>query len=337
MDQKLVTRAYNSFEFDLHTNRITKKSSNSKLQLEYEYFQQIEKDCGHLSALFPKVIDYWTEDGCKTYHLMMEYYAYPNLGMAMIDDTQSSFISLDFWKSVAHKLYKLITEDFNGCEEGKTPYTNRYSRDMYVNKTEREYNALKTNFEFFSNLCSEKELIINGKKCLNFEVIWNDIKEYIEKSLCRDIPFYVIHGDMCFSNILCGMSYNNEPIFKFIDPRGSFGSLGGVYGDPLYDVAKLFHSFEGMYEFIINDKFSLTEITPLKEYLYSFDCDLLAKHFLQGIFEKQFNDFDLTRVRLIEGLIFVGMCARHYDSLDRQKVMYMTGLSILNDIYKEIK
>ena len=42
------------------------------------------------------------------------------------------------------------------------------------------------------------------------------------------------------------------------------------------------------------------------------------------------------KIKLIEGLIFVGMCARHYDNLDRQKAMLMTGLNILNNVYENL-
>ena len=46
--------------------------------------------------------------------------------------------------------------------------------------------------------------------------------------------------------------------------------------------------------------------------------------------------FDYNKIKLIEGLIFVGMCARHYDNLNRQKAMLMTGLNILNDVYENL-
>ncbi|NBV28004.1 hypothetical protein EBS02_03150, partial [bacterium] len=46
--------------------------------------------------------------------------------------------------------------------------------------------------------------------------------------------------------------------------------------------------------------------------------------------------FDYQKIKLIEGCIFVGMCARHYDSLERQKAMFITGLNILNEIYETI-
>jgi hypothetical protein len=48
------------------------------------------------------------------------------------------------------------------------------------------------------------------------------------------------------------------------------------------------------------------------------------------------NGYDITKVQILEGTIFIGMCARHYDSSKRQIAMYLTGLKILNDIYETI-
>ena len=55
--------------------------------------------------------------------------------------------------------------------------------------------------------------------------------------------------------------------------------------------------------------------------------------FLEKIKE---NSFDLQKIKVIEGCIFIGMCARHYDSLDRQKAMFIKGLEILNNIYETL-
>ena len=113
---------------------------------------------------------------------------------------------------------------------------------------------------------------------------------------------------------------------KFIDPRGSFGEKG-IYGDPLYDVAKLIHSFSGLYEYIIYDKFNVAYNEGSIDYTFGDDQHIYVKNaFLNH------QIFNNVKAKLIEGLIFIGMCSRHYDSLDRQLVMYSTGLKILNGL-----
>lgn len=51
-----------------------------------------------------------------------------------------------------------------------------------------------------------------------------------------------VHGDLCFSNIL--MDAEHQPML--IDPRGP-----NVIGNQLYDIAKLYHSVHGLYDFLV--------------------------------------------------------------------------------------
>ena len=49
------------------------------------------------------------------------------------------------------------------------------------------------------------------------------------------------------------------------------------------------------------------------------------------------GELDLTKQteekdKLIQGLIYIGMCSRHYDSFLRQLVMYLNGVRILNEV-----
>ena len=69
--------------------------------------------------------------------------------------------------------------------------------------------------------------------------------------LAENVQGCVVHGDLCLSNILYDL---RSRVCKLIDPRGSFGAAG-IYGDPRYDVAKLYHSIYGLYDFITNDLF----------------------------------------------------------------------------------
>ena len=65
--------------------------------------------------------------------------------------------------------------------------------------------------------------------------------------------FNIIHGDLCFANIMVD---TNLSFIKVIDPRGKFGTYD-IYGDFRYELAKLFHSVDGKYDFIIKDLFDV--------------------------------------------------------------------------------
>ena len=206
---------------------------------------------------------------------------------------------------------------------------------MYIEKTLKYYYDLKNNFAIFNDICSKDKIAINGKIYSNFEIIWPKIENLIMRYIDtrKDSNLCVIHGDCCFSNILCGINpISKIQVIRFVDPRGSFGNVG-IYGDPFYDIAKLRHSYEGGYEFIINDKFVLGYDKELNyKFWFSFKSPS-NKILIEDLFKMA--QFNLPETKLIEGLIFIGMCSRHYDSLDRQIVMYCTGIKILNEVVEE--
>jgi aminoglycoside phosphotransferase len=184
---------------------------------------------------------------------------------------------------------------------------------MYIEKTETEYEKLVEGFPKFKALTSQNIVYLNNVEYKNFNQIWPKIKEIYEDKLVNasSLPS-VIHGDFCFSNILVGFLPNDQTILKFVDPRGKFGSLS-VYGDPYYDFAKLMHSTDA-------NNFSLSYENNNKE--------IVDKIFNEQIYSK----YDLERIKLIQATIYIGMCARHYDSEQRQLAMYLSGVRLLNEL-----
>ena len=77
------------------------------------------------------------------------------------------------------------------------------------------------------------------------------IKKY--KSL-----FIVYSWRFCFSNILTERNDVGISI-KLIDPRGKFGKYFNK-GDIYYDLAKIRHSLNGGYEYLIYDKFKISKL-----------------------------------------------------------------------------
>jgi thiamine kinase-like enzyme len=244
----------------------------------------------------------------------MEYYAYPNLFEFLIKD-----------KTFSQKIAKKIKDTLNVWNDGPRLRESNYSynQEMFVNKTEVEYKKLLKN-RYFKELSKKKTLIINGEEYRNFSEIWSKIKELIENRLIKTPTNKFIHGDCCFSNILCGQNGDNI-VLKFIDPRGSYGAKG-CFGNRLYDLAKLMHSYEGKYEYIINDLFTLS--SKNNSIKFSFINDFKLDEFFYVLFESQEQK---ENAKLIQGLVFIGMCARHFDSLNRQKIQYATGIKILNE------
>ena len=313
MEKTFNTRAYNSIEL-LPFGLVRKSSTSDRLSDEVFYYDSIPSDVIHL---FPRKKESFIKDG--NYNLVLEYYPYKNLGQHMLSDEEFD------WGSVFSNLKGAI--ELMGQHTEYSEDYEKYASSMYITKTKTEYENLKKSY-YDSELFSSEKLIINGKEYTNFEGMWDKVQSLIEKRLLH-YRRNMIHGDMCFSNIL----YHPKVGARFIDMRGSFGAKG-VYGDSMYDYAKLLHSVEGGYELFINDSFSVEKECPGAYNLHLFsnkNKDLAFDAYMQA-----FGDKNIDLIRLVEGLIFVGMCARHYDSEKRQMIMYLTGIKTLNEAVEKL-
>lgn len=324
--EKLVTRAYNRFEIDETKGIITKISSTQRLEDEIGYYTNLKTHHPQQYIYFPRIIAS-SQLGATEHWMDLELYSYPNLGNYMF--IQNELVD---WSIVLNKLKDILAEwshTYPSSSWSKS-YIADAARDMYITKTEREqkafYDGWKDKIENIF-LDQTNSIIINKKEYKPFETVWPEVKQYIEKHMLSFIPT-MIHGDCCFSNILYG---HDKQLLRFIDPRGSFGKRG-VYGDIRYDVAKLYHSVDGMYEVFINDKFEVSNTNNehtirLIEHRSTIEIGQALRAF-ENTFFPQFNK---KEIKIIQGCIFIGMCARHYDSLTRQHAMYLTGIRLLNE------
>ena len=319
---KFTSRAYNKFEINSSTkSSVIKISEEIRLKGEAEYYGNLPND---LKIFFPRLLEVELN---APYKLEIEYYAYNNLGNLMVSDV--------FNKKIWNNIFPFIFTYINAYKASDSINSNiADSVLMFIEKTEIEYNKLVENFQFFNKLKDSDIFILNGRELKSFKSIWPKIKDFIYSFIeCK--KFYFIHGDLCFSNILYGEnSITNDLILKMIDPRGVFGKTK-FFGDFYYDLAKISHSCNGGYEYLIYDKFKI--ITERNIFNLSYENEESKKEinniFLQKV---KANSFNIEKIKVIEGCIFIGMCARHYDSLDRQKAMFIKGLEILNNIYETI-
>jgi aminoglycoside phosphotransferase len=290
--KQFTARAYNTFDVN-SKGHIVKSSETERLRDEIDYYLEIRKT--DLGRHFPKVFGYNNEK--SPFWLEME--------------------NLPKEKVSPHSLLEQLTNILAEFSEVKSEGSKELRQLMYIDKTIHYYGEL-LDHSFFKRFVSHDVINFNGNNLRSFDYIWPEIESIILDTLITDNDFTVIHGDLCFSNIIVGQN------IKLIDPRGSFGKRG-IYGDPLYDLAKIRHSYHGCYESIINDRFCLRYVDD------TVTCWMTET----GISFDHIPKFGDPRVKLIEGLIFIGMCSRHYDSLARQIVMYCTGLEILNEVLDE--
>lgn len=236
--------------------------------------------------------------------------------------------NFDKEKSLTSLIDKLnILHNYNVPIDFESNEQNLCSNEkILINKTEAEFSKfIKNSNTYLDNLHFADTIIINCLKCLHFDAIWPRIKKIIIENYLFFEPSF-IHGDFCFANILHDYNKHN---FIFIDPRGSYHRRG-CFGDKAYDFAKLLHSLSGNYEQIIYDKYKL-EIISTREVNYSFENDFLH---LKLLLQNKIDPLLFKKSKLIEGLLFISMCSRHYENEEHQFIMYCQGLMILNDFIK---
>jgi len=312
---EINARAYNTFE--LRPSGLIKKSSpTERLADEIGYYRIVGRDINK-SIFFPRLVA--SQIGNPNW-ILMERYGYKNLGQYLVGRAGSVPDWAELYAQLAITLSQF--EMFTDTQ----PSNSAYIIDMLITKTEREMKALADARPDLASMFTRDTVTLNGVVLTNFHKIWPEVSKYIMSDML-EYNSSMIHGDMCFSNILY-----EDGIMKFIDPRGSFGKKG-IFGDIRYDVAKLYHSVDGGYEFLINDEYELVTIED--QYTLHYSCHSI-KAAAQQEFENMFlrGAFNKKHIKIIEGCIFIGMAARHYDSTLRQKAMYLIGVRLLNEAMK---
>lgn len=320
---QFINRAYNTLKVRPDNPAvITKRSYDSRLRDEIAYYRNLPSQ---QAIYFPRMVEGGQGEG-GDFELTMEYYAYNNLGNLMIGQYPNPKLWIKVFNFIASFSNQIGERAPDPASCGK----------MFIQKTEVEYHKLINNFEFFRQFDRTEDgypvITLNQNSLYSFDMIWPTIRQFLQDE-CLSEPLRIIHGDLCFSNILYGQNpISGDVVLKFIDPRGSFGDQI-IYGDPYYDLAKLLHSCEGGYEYFITDNFELTQRGSDFWLVYANNN---GSH-IADIFLKTLDpSCNTKKILALQGLIFIGMCARHYDSLERQKAMFLTGLRILNTVYSDL-
>ncbi|GJG88434.1 hypothetical protein tb265_36150 [Gemmatimonadetes bacterium T265] len=310
----LQPRHFNALTINPVLNTITKVSQHTaKLEQELAWFELLPEE---LKVLTPRLIV--TRDGDGNVQVSQEFYGYPTLAELYTYGD----LPVDVWRSVLRHVLR-IHQEFRRYPGHLEP---RHVASMYADKTWARLDALRAQDERWAALLARETVSFQRRELRNVYALADAINARAA-ALVESAPVSVIHGDFCFSNILFDL---NNQIVRLIDPRGSFGAPG-IYGDARYDVAKLRHSVSGLYDFVMADLFDLSVDDE------GFQADVYADNRTVAI-AQEFDrmvaalGYDVNEIRLIEGLLFVSMVPYHRGHPHRQQMLYLTGLSLLNDV-----
>jgi len=312
------TRFFNKVRFGGSVSSLVKTSwETEKLANEINWYLTIPSD---LRYYVPHIFDH-SADNRKPF-IEMEYYSYPSLDDCFV----YARFDFDTWNKIFERLFSIIR--IASKHVNMDPKIHEDLQQMYLDKT---LQRLRTYVDESNDPSIEKMVwrSRDKKRSISMKEFQESLPGLIKKFGVYDVPtFQVIHGDLCFSNILYDSKHG---ITKLIDPRGAFGRPS-VFGDVYYDLAKLSHSALGFYDFIMFDQYRIVEDKdrlPSIIWRASDYHDVIGKIFVRHL---ESNGYDLRRTRFLEALLFISMLPLHKDSPARQKTMLLRGFKILCDL-----
>jgi hypothetical protein len=308
-------RAFNALDVRDRRGVIRKTSANrGKLADEIRWYLRLPKTLTHLA---PRVLDYDLDP--EHAFVEMEFYGYPALSDMFLYGAHDGGVwervmaalgdALDLMGS--HRLVPADRRDLTGA-----------LRSVYQEKTAERIAALPA--AGIADHFGRDRIRINGVSRPGLPAMIGLLPRLADAVGLYDCPhFTVIHGDFCLSNLL----FDRRNCFlRCIDPRGRFGPYD-IYGDPHYDLAKLSHSFAGGYDFMVNGLVR-SEADPAGDIRFALlrrprhrEIETLFRRWLARRAPES-----LSRLRLIESLLFISMTALHADRPEAQLAMMATGL-----------
>lgn len=309
-------RSFNTISLDEARGILTKQSRNKEKFIdEISWYLKMPTK---LQYLLPRIFGYSID--WEAPYISMEYYGYNTLHELYLYGN----IPLFKWQSIFEKIKFIIDDMENYKILGHETEKIKAMEDIYIDKTIKRLCEVKKQKEFLDFFL--KPITVNNKEYKSLEYYMNILPELLRERLINNYAddFAVIHGDLCFSNILME---NVHGFMRLIDPRGRFGTFD-IYGDTRYELAKLLHSIEGNYDFIIEDMFKVKVVNTTIEYSITTERNQIKKLF-KDVFKERLKKY--RDIQLIEAMLFLSMIPLHSNSLNRQYVMLATGLQLLEE------
>ena len=313
---EVKAREFNHIKIDKNRGILTKTSDDKdKFIGEIKWYLKLPADVEYVR---PRIFSYSTS--YSTPYISMEYYSYHTVHELFLNGD----LDIRQWEMIFKRI-KFIVDDFKRYKVSDE-YIVQALEDMYLNKTLQRFEKLKEDVRFTGFFTDP--IVVNGNAYKSLNDIVGVLKAIVPEMLYDVKEFNIIHGDLCFANMMVD---NNLSFVKVIDPRGKFGKYD-IYGDKRYELAKLLHSVDGRYDYIIKDLFEVSHSGNSINYTI---MDKNRKFDLYSVFIEVFKEDlgdNLKKVELIEALLFLSMIPLHGESFDHQMVMLATGLDILNRV-----
>ncbi len=333
LKQNLVGGSYANLKKITIVRKEVDKKGKDKLVNEIKWLQTIPKELQHK---FTKIKEYGVDDEHAWFE--MEYYHLPCLRDLILSKKINADNTLSFLKEVLNFMFKKVyTRNVSVNKE-------KFIWDKHIMRVNSRILETKQRSPLFDAIFAAENIIINEVNYKNTPFLMQELCE--RPSLIKRLEpkkLVMVHGDLHFQNIL--VSPDNPKDFILVDPRGEL--LGS---DLYYDMGKLLHSCNGLYDFIKTDKFSLNwkiknstlnarfdydTHEPVKEYEH------IKKELLRTLPEYELirkePDWKL-KMFFAEAMHFSSLMPFHlaYDGREEKAIiMYLTGVRLLNNVFND--
>ncbi|WP_156941119.1 hypothetical protein [Cobetia crustatorum] len=308
---KLTTqRSFNSLNID--DGVVYKKGEPYfKIEAEYNWFNSIPPD---LKKYSPQLIDFGYNLQGESYYCL-EYLPNVPLNEVYVHGKNS----LSYWDNVFNLIDVFLEKCRKSYTVGDVDDLRGLSSTLFKDKTWDRFVAFSND----NNINLECDVTVSGTRLPSLRII---VDTCIEHTSRLPIISSIMHGDLCFSNILYD---SRASAIKVIDPRGlGYNNEISIYGDQKYDLAKLLHSIIGLYDYIIAGRYTVNKNSW-------YDCDIefpiddrvlrIQSNFMEL---NLVDNLKLTELIPATVLLFISMLPLHSDRPDRQFAMYTNALRL---------
>ena len=259
---RLASRGFNSVSYCASDDLIRKRSQDAtRLAQEAAYFEALPQP---LQRFFPACL------GHQPGQLELEYIPFPSLAELFLHWQ----IGPNSWRQLMQRLSRVRTAL---AEASTTTPPPAVTMDwLYSRKLEQRLEQLQsqppvlTDGRTWSDWWTRTWTLELGARdrdathTLTLQAPADAASTLLKSppSLEASRQLQLIHGDLCFNNILAEPQSGS---IRLIDPRGErpVGAPWPIgFGDPRYDQIKLLHSGRYLYDVVVNNLFTLEKLSP---------------------------------------------------------------------------
>jgi len=302
-----------------------------KLLDEIQWLEQLPRE---ISPYFPPVVDSLKSDNIVWYD--MPWYDLPSLRKNILTGVFNPEKAWEVMQNVLNFMFDQVYINTYNDSAGLDWLVSKH-----ITRVRDRISETWAKSPDMRPLLSRDSIIINGKSYLNIPscLILLASKVSLLEGLAPE-TLRMIHGDLHFQNILIGPAGNDRG-FILADPRGE---LNG--SDVFYDMGKLWHSFNGLYDLIHTDLFTLQDLSTGDSACFSFNFTSMnmlktysqiksLANFVLGEYSLiQSDSLWVLKTLFSEAMHFSSVMAFHLHITkdnQRAKLLYLQGVKLLNE------